>query len=61
MDKAYHFQVRVKLLDKSTKEENMTVSEANTKFGAALALGKVVRYYDNLKAYKEILDYRVKI
>lgn len=61
MDKAYHFQVRVKLPDKTTKEEDMTVSEAATKFGAALALGKVLRYYDSLKAYKEILDYRVMV
>lgn len=61
MEKAYHFQIRVTLPDKTTKEEDMTVSEASTKFGAALALAKVVRYYDSLKAYKEILDYRVKV
>lgn len=61
MDKAYHFKIRVTLPDKSIKEEDMTVSEAGTRFGAALALGKVVRYYDSLKAYKEILDYRVKV
>lgn len=59
MERAYHFKIRVKLPDKSTREEDMTVSEAGTKFGSAMALGKVVRYYDNLKAYKEILDYRV--
>lgn len=58
---AYHFLVRVKLLDKSTREEDMTVSEAATKLGSAIALGKVVRYYDSLKAYKEILDYRIKV
>jgi len=56
---AYHFKVRVKLPDKSTREEDMTVSEVDSKFGAAMAMGKVVRYYDSLKAYKEILDYRV--
>lgn len=61
MEKAYHFKIRVELPDKSTSEEDMTVVEANTKFGAAFALGKVVRYYDNLKAYKEILDYRVMV
>lgn len=61
MYKAYHFKVLVKLTDKTTKEEEMTVSEAATKFGAAVALGKVLRYYDNLKAYKEILDYRVMV
>lgn len=61
MDKSYHFKVRVKLPDKSTREEDMTVSEVDTKFGAAMALGKVLRFYDNLKAYKEILDYRVMV
>ena len=59
MEKAYHFKIRVKLPDNSTREEDMTVTEARTKFGSALALGKIVRHYDNLKAYKEILDYRV--
>lgn len=61
MDKAYHYKIRVKLPDKSTREEDMTVSEADSKFGSAMALGKVVRYYDSLKAYKEILDYRIMV
>lgn len=61
MDKAYNFRVRVKLPDKSNREEDMTVSEADSKLGSAMALGKVVRYYDGLKAYKEILDYRVMV
>lgn len=61
IEKAYHFKVQVSLPDKSTKYEVMTVSEAATKYGAAFALGKVLRYYDNLKAYKEILDYRVMV
>lgn len=59
MDKAYHFKIRVKLPDKSNREENMTVREASSTFGSAVALGKVVSYYDSLKAYKEILDYRI--
>ena len=61
MDKAYNFKVRVKLPDKSNRDEDMTVSEADSKFGSAMALGKVVRYYDSLKSYKEILDYRVLV
>lgn len=61
MDKAYHFKVRVKLQDKLNREEDMTVSEADSKFGSAMALGKVVRYYDSLKAYREILDYRIMV
>ena len=60
-EKAYHFKIRVKLPDKSIRNEDMTVSEHDNKVGAAMALGKVVRYYDSLKAYKEILDYRVLV
>ena len=61
VERAYHFKIRVKLPDKSNRDEDMTVSERNNKTGAAMALGKVVRYYDSLKAYKEILDYRVMV
>lgn len=60
-DKAYRYKIRVKLPDKSSREEDMTVLESANAFGSAMALGKVVRYYDGLKAYKEILDYRVKV
>lgn len=61
MEKAYHYKIRVKLPDKSTREEDMTVSETDTKFGSAMAMGKVVRYYDSLKVYKDILDYRIMV
>lgn len=61
MEKAYHFKIRVKLPDKSSRDEDMTVSEADSKLGSAIALAIVVRYYDNLKAYKEILDYRIMV
>ena len=60
-EKAYRFKIRVKLPDKSNREEDMTVSERDNKLGSAMALGKVVRYYDSLKAYKEILDYRIMV
>lgn len=60
-DIPYRYKIRVKLPDKSEKVEDMTVSGANSKFGSAMAIGKVVRYYDSLKAYKEILDYRIMI
>lgn len=60
-DIAYRYKIRVKLPDKSSREEDMTVLENNTAFGSAMALGKVVRYYDSLKAYKEILDYRIMV
>lgn len=61
VDRAYRYKIRVKLPDRSEKVEDMTVSEADSKFGSAMALGKVVRYYDSLKAYKEILDYRIMV
>lgn len=60
-DIPYRYKIRVKLPDKSSREEDMTVFEADSKFGSAMALGKVVRYYDSLKAYREILDYRVMV
>ena len=60
-DIPYRYKIRVKLPDKSSHEEDMTVSESNSAFGSAMALGKVVRYYDSLKAYKEILDYRIMV
>ena len=61
MERAYHFKVRVKFQDRSEKVEDMTVSEVDSKIGSAMALAKVVKYYDGLKAYKEILDYRVMV
>ena len=35
-----------------------TVSEPDTRFGAALAMGKAVRYYETLRESKQILDYK---
>lgn len=61
VDIPYRYKIRVKLPDKSNRDEYMTVSEHDNKIGSAMALGKVVRYYDGLKAYKEILDYRVMV
>lgn len=60
-DIAYRYKIRVKLPDKSSREEDMTVLENYSAFGSAMALGKVIRYYDSLKAYKEILDYRIMV
>lgn len=60
-DIPYRYKIRVKLPDKSSRDEDMTVSESNSAFGSAMAMGKVVRYYDSLMAYREILDYRIMI
>ena len=57
----YRYKIRVKLPDKSIRDEDMTVSESNSAFGSAMALGKVVRYYDSLKSYREILNYRIMV
>ena len=59
MEKAYKFKVRVKLPDKSQRNETHIVSEEDTPFGEAFACGKCVGYYDSLKEKKEILDYRL--
>lgn len=58
MDIAYKFQIRVKLPDKSQRVEVHTVSEPDTRFGAALAMGKAVKYYETLRESKQILDYK---
>ena len=60
-DIPYRYKIRVKLPDKSIRDEDMTVSESNSAFGSAMALGKVVRYYDSLKSYREILNYRIMV
>ena len=59
MDKAYTFKVRVMLPDKSQRDETHIVSEPDTRFGAAFACGKCVRYYEGLKEEKKIRDYRL--
>lgn len=58
MDIAYKFQIRVMLPDKSQRVEVHTVSESDTRFGSAMAMGKAVRYYESLKESKQILDYK---
>jgi len=59
MDKAYTFRVQVKALNGSLTEEKHTVNEQDTQFGESFACGKVVRFYDGLKAEKKIKDYRL--
>lgn len=59
MVKTYHFTVTVKDPDGKITQELHQVSEKDTPFGAALALGKVVSYYDGLKEKKKIRDYQI--
>ena len=59
-DVCYLFRLRVKLPDGRTVKEEHKVVEAATKFGSAMATGRVVRFYENLKAQKKIKDYRIE-
>lgn len=59
MDIAYHFKIKVKTPDKKQTEETMIVSETDSRLGESIALGKVVRYYEELLDEKKILEYRI--
>lgn len=61
MDIAYHFKIRVKTPDRKQSEETMIVSETDTRLGESIALGKVVRYYEELLDEKKILEYRIMV
>ena len=58
-DIAYRFKIRVKAPDQKQTEETMIVSETDSKLGESIALGKVVRYYENRRDEKKILEYRI--
>ena len=57
--KTYHFTVTVKDNSGKITQEMHTVSETDTPFGAAVALGKVVSFYDSLKDKKQIREYHI--
>ena len=56
---AYHFRIQVKGLDGKITYEDHIINESHTKFGSALALGKVCRLYEKLKEDRKIKDYRI--
>ena len=56
---AYHFKIRVKAPDRKLSVETMIVSEMGSRLGESIALGKVVRYYENLREKKKIIEYRI--
>ena len=58
-DVCYHFRVLVKYKNGKSGVETYKVSESATEFGQAVATGKVVRFYDELRDSKEITDYRI--
>ncbi len=55
----YHYRVQVMFPDKKTQMEDYQVREQDTRFGEAMATGKVVAFYDKLREKKKILDYRI--
>ena len=59
MEIPYYFKIRVKNPDRKQSDETMIVSETDSKLGESIALGKVVRYYENLRDEKKILEYRI--
>lgn len=59
MEVCYTYKIRVLKPDKSTTDETMKVNEQNTRFGEAMAVGKVARYYETLREEKKILDYKI--
>lgn len=56
---AYHFKIKVTDTDKKQSVETMIVSETDSRLGESIALGKVVRYYENLREEKKIVEYRI--
>ena len=58
-DIAYHFKIKVTDPDKKQSVETMIVSETESRLGESIALGKVVRYYENLREEKKIIEYRI--
>lgn len=58
-DVCYVFRLRVKLLDGSIRIEEHKVLEAPTKIGSAMAIGRVVRFYEGVIAQKKIKDYQI--
>lgn len=58
-EKVYHFRVQVLNPDKSKSIEDYQVRELDTRFGEAMATGKVVSYYEGLREKKTIVDYRI--
>ena len=59
MDKTYQFTVTVKDPEGRIRQEQHSVSERDTPFGAAVALGRVVSFYDGLQDQKKIRSYRI--
>lgn len=55
----YHYRVQALNPDKSKTIEDYQVREQDTRFGEAMATGKVVAYYERLREKKTIVDYRI--
>lgn len=55
----YHYRVQVLLPNKQKQIEDYQIREQDTRFGEAMATGKVVAYYEGLREKKQIVDYRI--
>lgn len=55
----YHFRIQVKTIDGKITYEDHILREAHSKFGSAIAIGKVCRLYEKLKEDRKIKDYRI--
>lgn len=58
-DRPYNFRIAVKYPNGKQGVETHVVVESNTDFGEAVAIGKVVRFYDGLLKDKAIKQYRI--
>lgn len=58
-DKTFRFLIKVVKPDDSASIEEHAVVESDTQFGEALACGKVVQFYEELRTSGKIKDYRL--
>lgn len=58
-DKVYCYRIKVINIDDSVSWEEHTVNEIDSRFGEAMACGKVVSFYEELREAKKIKDYHI--
>lgn len=60
-DRCYVFKVRVRLPSGRVVTEYHQVSEEWSQLGAAVAVGKVCRFYEALQQKRKIKSYRITV
>ena len=58
-DKLHSYRIAVRMPDDHIKYEDHKVLEKDTAFGDAVAAGRVVRFYENLKSSGKIKDFHI--